>query len=217
MKICLYRMLGSSEVRVGASAPWDDSLIVDVHLAEVVWLSQRTAARRAYEIAESLVPAQPGPFLAAGAHVWDFAREAVLAATAQDATSRGERVAVDLAACVRVPVLDHLATSAERIDSTEGATSAYPALAIIRGYTHAASADNAWDHVAGYVDLAVDPGWLLTQDELGDGDSEVYCAVADLVSTASAGEPLLAGDIVCDASILTARRAADFEELLVSA
>jgi hypothetical protein len=216
MHFCFYRTQDSAEVRMGARAPWDGAVLVDVHLAEVAWLSQRTASRRAYEIAESLVPAQPAAFLAAGAHVWDFAREAVLAATPETTTPRGEP-AVVAGRSTRVAILEHLATSAELIDATWATTVGHPVVAVVHRHAHAVGVDDAWDHVAGYVDLAGDATWLLTSDELGDGDSDVYCAVASVVSAVSAGTPLLAGDVVVDPSAVPRARGAVFEELLVSA
>lgn len=215
MHLCFYRRQDSGEVRVGARAPWDDAVVIDVHLAEVAWLSRRTTSRRAYEIAESLVPAQPAAFLAAGAHVWDFAREAVLAATPETTTSRGE--AVVGAASTRVSILDHLASSAELIDAAWTKAAGHPVVAVVRRHAHAVGVDDAWDHVAAYVDLAGDATWLLTSDELGDGDSHVYCAVASVVSEASAGTTLLPGDIVVDPAAVPRARGAAFEELLASA
>ena len=221
MKFCLYQLGHSSEVRVGAQAPWSDASIVDVHRAEVALLAAKATSRRAHEIAEHLVPSHPAAFLTAGAHVWDFAREAVLAATPDAVTPRGEDVVVDARSAVLVPVLDQLLASGDEVPAASPsglrAVAGHPVLVIVGGHAHRTTPADAWSRVAAYVDLAADATALLTRDELGDDDNDVRDAVVSVVCAASAEAALLPGDAVCDPAVLAAVREADFEDLLVSA
>jgi len=217
MRFCTYQMSDSREVRMGAVAPWSDHALIDVHRAEVALLANRTTSRRAHEIAEHLVPAAPEAFLAAGAHVWEFARDAIAEATPDAVTPRGEPVAVPLASCTRVAVAGQLLSTADLVHVGLRDGDDLPVLAVIGRHADAVSVDDAWTFVAGFVDIANQPTWLHTSDELAPDDADMYCAVAVAVSVHSHVAPLLPGDVVCSASVLEHVRSSRFEDLLLTA
>ena len=195
MRYCFYRTATTAEARVGAMAPWDTYLIVDVHLAEVAWFATRVAVRRAYELADHLVPASPSAFIVAGAAVWDFAHEAVAAVTPETAAPRGERISLPATACLLDPIVEHLVGGTAPLHA-EAVASDRPVAAVIGRRADRLAEHRAWDHVAAFVRYDGDPRWLDTADELGDDDANTYCAVAELISTHSAALPLGPGDVV---------------------
>ena len=215
MKYCIYWSKERDEFRMGAQAPWDSNEIVDVHFAEVARLAERTGSRRASEVAEHLVPAGPSEFFAAGATAWEFAREAVGETEPGALTPRGEAIVHSVEKVQLVPILEHLLAAGEQLPVAAAPSSSDAQVAaVIRRHTHRVAVDDAWDHVVGF--LRFDDLWLSTADELAEGDSETFCAVAALIASHSAEAELEPGDIVFSAGALQARTTLEFAEVLAS-
>ena len=198
MQYCFYRVGADTEVRVGAVAPWDRGVIVDVNLAETAWLAERATGRRPYEIARHLVPADPREFLLAGAAVWDFSRDAVRAAGPDTTAPRGESVVVDLGDAVRVNALEHLARTAQPIGSPveiDLGLSGCAAAGIISRAAYRLSERAAWDVVAAYIDVADDPTSIIAAGE--ETTTALRAAIARVTSESSYRIPLAPGDVIC--------------------
>jgi hypothetical protein len=213
LEFCFFEAV-PGDVRLGAVRR--DGAVVDVHLAEVLWLAERAPIRRAYQVAANLVPADPSAFLSAGAGCWNFARQAVqFAAGASPLGPRGETVVYDAGSVACLDVLEHLVCAAADFVDRAMLDHEAPVAVIVGSHVHRIGA-RGWGAIAAFVRTTgprADARRLWTADELDVADqfdatlktsaehllashSETHqLAPGDLVFTAAAGR-LHLGDLV---------------------
>ena len=200
-----------------------DDLVLDAHEAHATALSNHLDPKRAFEIADALVPSDLFGFVRNGRHGWRALRLALsyLSDRATDTellSPRGERVCFQRSEVEIRPFLGALpsndagdptpqplvyAYGEERVTRTcfaIGANHAVELAAVIGKAGDTIADDEAWEHIAGYMVVGDHDGigsYLKSADEIHPAsDADIYCELADAVSSVSRRHSLEAGDVV---------------------